>query len=247
MIALVARVIVVGQLFVETTDGVADSMTEMNTCITKPNSSKSGRQQHLSSRFSIAHGILCYSRQILDRLLESPERKDVRDGVATLVCRPLQGILRSRYSFVVGNSSVALSKGCQLGYGLKRVTAPAHLKSMEKDVETSADVDGDWARLCIERVYDAQQGSQSSTGDARLCRGSRMIKDGGSSSFRSRSSSSGHSKQRSKHLVDWDSLANGCIDKVEQFSVGIAGEEIGYLCSVHDRAASYSENWILTE
>ena len=48
-----------------------------------------------------------------------------------------------------------------------------------------------------------------------------------------------HIYQRLHRASDWKTFANGSIDKVQQFSVGITQEEIGCLGCVHHVAASH--------
>ena len=117
--------------------------------------------------------VLVYPRQILHRLLERPEREDIRNGIATLVCRTKNGVRGTWSAFAVRDRREAL-------------------QTMEENVETGADVNFCRASLGVECVDDAQRWFHGTASDTRLERHGRDIEDSSTSRLRSGSSSGGH-------------------------------------------------------
>lgn len=75
----------------------------------------------------------------------------------------------------------------------------------------------------VEGINDAQIWSQRPVRDTSFGLQRRIIEDRCARSLTSCTRSSGHRKERLELLGDWQTLANGCVDKVEYFGIGVAG------------------------
>lgn len=102
MVDVVTRMLIA---LVETTDGITQTMTEMDTSITKANTSKGSSQQHLALSFMILR-ILDSARKVFNNHLQGVKWPDITDGVGTLVSRSLDGILGTRRTLVVRQGGV---------------------------------------------------------------------------------------------------------------------------------------------
>ncbi len=93
------------KLLVQPRNRVAHAVAKVDASITESNTSKRGGQKHLSTGFKVGF-VLRNAREVLDGLLKRPERKDVRDGVTTLVSGTLERVGRARHAFVVWDGGV---------------------------------------------------------------------------------------------------------------------------------------------
>ena len=169
--------------------------------------------------------IFVHPWKIFNRLLKGPEREDIRNGVATLVCRTKNGVRGTWSAFSVRDRREAL-------------------QTMEENVETGADVNFCRASLGVECVDDAQRWFHGTASDTRLERHGRDIENSSTSRLRSGSSGGGHctanvkmllrvsgsmmrtGDERSQLLRDRLTFAHRRIDEVEEVRIAVDGEPI---------------------
>ncbi len=87
-------------------------MAQMNASISKSNTCKSSSKQHLTLSL-VVFGIFDRPRQVLDGTPERLQRKDITDGVGSLICWSIYRVCGSRYPFKIGNSSPTLETVAQ--------------------------------------------------------------------------------------------------------------------------------------
>lgn len=78
------------------------TMTQVNACISKANTSQSSGEKHLTLCLEVI-GILHSTRKIFDGTTECMEREHIRDGIGTLVSRSHDGVRGARSTLIIGN------------------------------------------------------------------------------------------------------------------------------------------------
>lgn len=115
---------------------------------------------------------------------------------------------------------------------------------MAQHVETGAGLDGSRHGPGIERITNSQRRLQIPMGYAALGSFRYEVKNGGARGLTSSSRGRRDCNKRTEWLVNGASLANRCVNKVQQVSFGIIQVEVHELGRVHDRTAANSKECI---
>lgn len=90
--------------------------------------------QHLSPGIAVI-SIFCNTREVFYTSLQCPKRENIRNRIRTLICRSQNRVSRTRYTLSVRDGSVAF-------------------QTVEKYVQSCADVNGGWTSFCVGGVDD---------------------------------------------------------------------------------------------
>ena len=112
----------------------AGNTTLINLCTNKKDRGTVD-SQHLSPSITVI-SIFCNTGEVLHTSLQRPKRENICNRIRALICRSQNGVSRTRYTLSVRDSSVAF-------------------QTVEKYVQSCADVNGGGASFCISGVDDA--------------------------------------------------------------------------------------------
>lgn len=200
------------------TDRVGESVTQMNTCVSKSNSGKGAGLEHLGASFLVSW-IEDRPTEVLTNDSECFLAPHVTDRVGSLIDRTYFGPSRTRRSLIERQGSEAF-------------------KSVTEDIESG--VNGHVAGHAhhIQRVDDGEVRFDASQSDSCFALVFRQIHYGGGGGF-GPSSSRGRDRDQWKHRVlRLQRLSKRRSDKVQELGFWVGGVESGHLGRVYDGSSS---------